>query len=730
MWDLVRGVGLAAISWLLWSRGWTPLGGWLLIAGALLLGALAMLERWTFREEGNLRGRLFLRIAGLIYDLALVSVLIALWHGGEQLPLPLLYLLPSAHVAWQLGSAGGTLSAILTPLAFWLMHWATTRSPLFDSPADWGWLGGLVASGFLLTWVAARPATEPGTAGNEMDTALQEKVVRVLEETEAAHRELRVSYRELAHHYQRLQDALTNAQDALELLTATRQASTPQQLYPLLLDRLRERFHAAGAALWLVDEQKLQIQIAQASGVLTGWNRTLSGSGARPAWQHKVALETVQYLKSLALDAGEAFAEAHQLGAKADPRVLTVPLRTGTRYYGVVVLTAPLGKGFEPGMEERVQALAPHLTAIVSLYEQLSLMEARLQETQLLHDLDKLLFTVATPAEIPPRALAIVQPVLRFESALLALRAGAAPLAQPLSAGVEREEMNERVQESDFQVVARWREMPDILSSLRFEKGIGLQGWRATRARPLLIRDARNDSHAAPELYQAGIGSLMLVGLSAGARLNGFLLMAHSQPDFFTPADLEAAQVVATHLTLLMERARLLHQLEQLAVTDGLTGLYNYRHFHERYQEEVRRARRYQTPFAVMLIDMDNFKQVNDQYGHLEGDYVLMQVADLIRRTVRETELVARYGGDEFVILFPATNLQGARIAAERLLQAMRTSRFATTEGEPIANLTLSIGLAAYPDSSSNPAEILEKADDALETAKKTGRNRLEAGVN
>ncbi|MCS7066249.1 MAG: GGDEF domain-containing protein, partial [Fimbriimonadales bacterium] len=125
-----------------------------------------------------------------------------------------------------------------------------------------------------------------------------------------------------------------------------------------------------------------------------------------------------------------------------------------------------------------------------------------------------------------------------------------------------------------------------------------------------------------------------------------------------------------------------------------------------------------------------NFKQVNDQYGQLEGDNVLVQVAELIRRTVRETELIARYGGDEFAILLPATNLQGARVAAERLLHAVRVSEFTTTGGDPVTNLTLSIGLAAYPDSSNHPAEILEKADEALETAKKTGRNRLEAVVN
>ncbi|MCS7065222.1 MAG: GAF domain-containing protein, partial [Fimbriimonadales bacterium] len=614
MWVFVRGVGLVGAGWLLWAEGWTSLKVGLFGGGVLLFGALVGLERWTMARGSSPRAASLVGVAGLIYDLALVSLLIFFLRGvGDALlPLPLLYLLPGARGVWQLGSVGGVASAALMPLAFWLTHWATTRSPLPDSADEWGWLGGLAAAGFLLAWVATRPTAEPPATSDEMDTSLQEKVVRVLEESEAAHRELRASYRELAHHYQRLQNALTTAQDALEILSVTRQAGTLHQAFPAMLDRLRERFHAAGAALWLVDEQKLQIQIVQASGALAGWNRTLSGSGARPAWQHKVALETVQYLKSLARESGEVLAEAHRLSAKADPRVLTLPLRTGTRYYGVLVLVAASERGFESGVEERLQMLAPHLTAIVSLYEQMSLMETRLQETQLLHDLDKLLFTVATPAEIPSRALALLQPVLRFEHALLALRRGAVPLVperssipipapstegrgEALASSLRAEGTRgaEGVQDSEFQIVARWREMPDILPGIKLEKGDGLQGWRAMRARPLLISDTQNDPRATPEIYQAGIGSLMLVGLSTGARLNGFLLMAHPQPGFFTPADLDTAQVMATHLTLLMERARLLHQLEQLAVTDGLTGLYNYRHFHERYQEEARRARRY-----------------------------------------------------------------------------------------------------------------------------------------
>jgi transcriptional regulator with GAF, ATPase, and Fis domain len=225
--------------------------------------------------------------------------------------------------------------------------------------------------------------------------------MRLLEETESSHRELRASYRELAYHYQRLQDSLTAARDAMEMLMVLHQAGTPQQVYEAILDRLRERFHAAGAALWLVDETGLQLQVVQASGVLTQWKPVLSGSGSRPAWQQKVAIETVRYLKQQATAGERAGGEMHRLGAKANPRVLTLPLRTATRYYGVLVLVSATTNGFETGVEERLQSLAPHLTAIVSLYEQFGVMEMRLQETQVLYELDKLLFTVAAPGEIP-----------------------------------------------------------------------------------------------------------------------------------------------------------------------------------------------------------------------------------------------------------------------------------------------------------------------------------------
>ncbi|MFN7161798.1 MAG: GGDEF domain-containing protein, partial [Fimbriimonadales bacterium] len=139
---------------------------------------------------------------------------------------------------------------------------------------------------------------------------------------------------------------------------------------------------------------------------------------------------------------------------------------------------------------------------------------------------------------------------------------------------------------------------------------------------------------------------------------------------------------------------------------------------------------RYQHPMAVMLIDLDNFKQVNDAYGHLEGDYLLVQFAETLQNALRNTECIARWGGDEFVVLMPATNLQGALTAAKRVLHAVRKTPFLDTMGQARLKISISIGVAAYPNSTENPAEVLEKADEALEIAKRNGRNQVVAFEN
>jgi diguanylate cyclase (GGDEF)-like protein len=162
---------------------------------------------------------------------------------------------------------------------------------------------------------------------------------------------------------------------------------------------------------------------------------------------------------------------------------------------------------------------------------------------------------------------------------------------------------------------------------------------------------------------------------------------------------------------------------ERLSVTDGLTQLYNQRHFRDRLQVEWRRVQRYQDPLGVLFVDLDFFKDVNDRYGHLMGDKVLKVAAAAIRACLRDVDFAARYGGEEFAVLLPATDLEGAAAVGERVRQNIRRLRF---DAHPRLRLTASVGVAALPHPDlPTPEQLVGAADDALYRAKHEGRDRV-----
>ena len=169
-------------------------------------------------------------------------------------------------------------------------------------------------------------------------------------------------------------------------------------------------------------------------------------------------------------------------------------------------------------------------------------------------------------------------------------------------------------------------------------------------------------------------------------------------------------------------------KLEILSITDGLTGLYNHRHFYERLATEIARAARYNHDLSLIIIDVDFFKHYNDNHGHLAGDIVLKGVADCIKSGVREIDITARYGGEEFAAILPEVDKKGALAFAERIRNVVASHPFSKKETQPNGNLTISLGVATFPeDTAANDSALIQMADNAMYKAKEMGRNRVVA---
>jgi two-component system cell cycle response regulator len=167
----------------------------------------------------------------------------------------------------------------------------------------------------------------------------------------------------------------------------------------------------------------------------------------------------------------------------------------------------------------------------------------------------------------------------------------------------------------------------------------------------------------------------------------------------------------------------LLGKVEYLAITDALTGVFNRRRFHDVLSQEFEKAKRYGTPLSLVMVDIDHFKNVNDLYGHQIGDKVLLTVSQILLSNIREVDTLARFGGEEFALIFPSTARQDAVVAADRIRKSVEESTFPGTKG----SITVSIGIAGLPDKAlADDNGMLRCADFALYRAKQNGRNRTE----
>ena len=185
--------------------------------------------------------------------------------------------------------------------------------------------------------------------------------------------------------------------------------------------------------------------------------------------------------------------------------------------------------------------------------------------------------------------------------------------------------------------------------------------------------------------------------------------------------DVEKFGILAIQLSLEINKVFLYEAVEKMAVTDSLTGLYVRRYFTERLDEELGRSARQGLKFSFLMLDIDDFKKINDTYGHLVGDVVLKDIGYIIKENIREIDLVCRYGGEEFAAMLPETSKESAFVVAERIRK--RTEERIFRAYDERLKLTVSIGVATYPDDSSNQQGIIEAADEELYRGKRSGKN-------
>ncbi|MBI3931985.1 MAG: diguanylate cyclase [Acidobacteria bacterium] len=232
---------------------------------------------------------------------------------------------------------------------------------------------------------------------------------------------------------------------------------------------------------------------------------------------------------------------------------------------------------------------------------------------------------------------------------------------------------------------------------------------------PILQRDLLH-SHRFIEdmrLLEEGIRSYVLLPLVSRGRAIGVLALGSQQIGAYDDATVRRLQPLADSVALAFENVRLFQKTRELSITDEVTPLYNFRFFHQILERELKLVDRYKSVLSLIFVDLDRFKPINDQYGHLRGSRVLREVGFLLRAAVRETDYPARYGGDEFVIILPQTDSEAARVLAEKLRALVEGHTFLQEEGIN-ATIGVSLGVATYPSEAQTKEALIRMADERM----------------
>jgi diguanylate cyclase (GGDEF)-like protein len=285
--------------------------------------------------------------------------------------------------------------------------------------------------------------------------------------------------------------------------------------------------------------------------------------------------------------------------------------------------------------------------------------------------------------------------------------------------------VDEETDELFFQIVVG--DAAEKLKDIRMKIGEGIAGWVAQHGEPLITLDAYNDERFASWVDEKSgfrTESIVCVPLISKGRTLGVIELLNISRPNQEKQHLELLEALADFAAIAIENARFVKRVKELTIIDDTSGLYNARHMHTLLETEINRAMRYNYHFSIIFLDLDHFKRINDKYGHLIGSRLLREIGQVIKYHLRTVDWAIRYGGDEFVIILPRADREGAINAANRIRDALNRTVFFKNEGLNIM-ITASYGLATYPDDALNKEDIIRMADQAMYKVKESTRDGI-----
>ncbi len=453
------------------------------------------------------------------------------------------------------------------------------------------------------------------------------------------------------------------------------------------------------------------LQVAEGQG--TFWVR-LAAEGEVEPRQFDVRgtflAEVLRTEEPVLLDSGEAsYRLPWWLDSVAVQSVLAIPIRIWDEPPWILVLENDPPGHFEPERREMALAVASQMSEAQALFRRQAKHYVEELELKGLLQASEQLSRSSRLVELLRHVVDYAREVGRFDTCSVCLMADG----------------NE-----DFSVVVAEGHRKELLGKTFPLESPTWAGWvLRAREEPLAIRMERRSGMPIldpKERPTTGAGFLA-VPLRAHKRVCGALFLTR-EGETFTARELRLLRIYCNQAAVAIENAIVYERVENLAATDGLTGLFNRRYFEGALKRELARADRGSSNLALLLLDIDHFKSFNDTYGHVMGDLVLKKVATTLGRCLRQADVLARFGGEEFVVLLPQVSATGALESAERLRASLENAGI--HPGGPRKNVTVSVGMAMFPGHAESAESLLLAADKALYQAKDAGRNRVvEAGA-